>query len=435
MTSFEQIVRETLRQKRKYHAKLLTDDAILITFDLSFDTIDLFAEDVWINVDLFTNISISLSLTYDIDLTEIEQLGLTFSIELPTYKEILQGISIKFEKFTLPEIGTVEDFIRLNIKEEYQEDMLKNKLRKGIYGVTQYGRCYYDPPDVRKFIANTIEKLFHKARSLEYFRNVVDGLKDVMGVKDSVARYIFERLLIIWSAQYRNFILGFGILGYSRLTPRASDEAELDFVNYEGVPIKMKYTTLDHVQCGFILGITPLGYGFLTPRCTVYKEPSPRFVWWIHDIAFNTIVRYPATAFGVANYNKAEERRDFRRSERADQYMSLQLMRYKIEELVENLLTDEKVSVTEIRQYKNAVLHLLSLRTKRHVWGYKPFKEMSDEELVRWWVDYWSRQGLKPSTLQKILEVIGRWLREWESQKLRLGKLVQLRRRMLARLL
>ena len=435
MPSFEEMVRELLRQKRKYHAKLLTDSAMLITFDLSFETLDIFEVMVWINTDLFTNISISLGMTFSIDLAEFEQLWQTFKVELPSLGELMQGILINFKRFKLPEIGTISDFIDLNIKDEYKEEMKESMVKKGVYGVTRYGRSYYDPVNVRKFIANVIPKFFHRLATYESFRRFTEGYRDSLGVLDIIARYIFNKLSIMDSALKKNFVLGYGILGYSNLTPRASEEAQLDFVDFEGRTVSMRYMFLDNLQYGFILGITPLGFGFLTPRETTYKEPSPRCVWWVQDIAWNTITRYPLTPWGVANYNKPEERLDFRVSDRTHQYAAMQAIRYKIEEMVENLLAEEKLSVTELRQYKNAALQLLSLRTKRHEWGFSPFKEMSDEELKRWWLEYWKRQGLKPSTLQKILEVMGRWLREWEKQKLRLGKLVQLRRRMLARLL
>jgi len=432
MLYFEEIVRRTLEQKRKYHSKVLTDNALLITFDRAFDTFDLFAIEVWILSDLFTNIAISFSLLFDVDPIDFEQLNQLFEPELPTPEEDLQGILIKMKRIKLPDVGTTEDLIRDNVKEEVQKQVEETRPRKARYGITKYGESYYDPVNVRLFIANTVPRFFHNLKVRGDFKNFTDSYRDALGVLDTISKYIFNRLHMLFEAQRQNFILGYGVLGYSRLTPRASDTARLEVLDYDGRLLEVKYKFLDHVHNAFILGLTPLGFGFLGGKETIYKEPSPRCVKWVNDIAWNTIPRYYHTPWAVGNYNKLEERADFRVSERADQYMALQLLRYKLEDIVSNILEGEDLTVTELRQYKNAVTQLIALRTKRHKWGYKPFKQFNDEELKKWWIEYWVRQGLNKSLLEKIWGAIGKWLKSWEHQKVHLGKLVAERRRYLA---
>jgi len=429
VVELEKYVAKVLEQKRKYHAKVLSDSALYVNMIRSFDTYDLFANDVWFLSDLFTHISISLIETLGIDPTEIEQLSLLFDAKLPSLDELLQGIMIKFEKVTPPEITKFFEFVERNIKEEYQEGYKEKVYAKGIYGVSKYGKAYYDPVNVMRFIVNVLQRLFLEKPDLTRFREIIDFTAEQLGVSKNLAHHIFNRISLLHSVLSESFILGYGILGRTRLAEHGSEATKVPVYTYDREIINVRFKKLDEVHNGFILGLSTLGFSYLTPREGVYKKPSPEIVKYVSKLAFNAISRYRLTSWAIGNYNKPEEQKDFRKSERADQYMSLQFFRMMLENIVDGVLEKEKLSSVMKRQYKNAVLHLLALRTKRHKWGYTPFKEMSSEELKNWWINYWAKQGLNSSLLEKIYRVIEKWLPRWEQEKQSLQELVQLRRK------
>ncbi|RLG74801.1 MAG: hypothetical protein DRO23_05635 [Thermoprotei archaeon] len=432
ISNFEEMVRKTVEMKRKYHAKALSDSAMFLNLERTFDTHDIFAYYVWILTDLFTNLSIALSEMFGFDPEEFEQLLQTYEIELPSIEELLQGIIIKIVQEPLPDIKTYLDMVLNNIKKKFQEAFKERALAKGIYGESKYGQSYYDPLLVRKFITSSLEKLFYIRMGHVSFKEVIKTFKEEFNVNDNLAKYIFNRIKLHHSTLQNTFILGYGVLGLSKLSPKASEETYTDVLTFDDEIITPKFRLLDHVHYSFILGLSVLGYSYLGAKETVYVEPSPRICKWVNDIAFNTTNRYSATAFATANFAKAEERRYYYRSERADQYQALQIFRYKIEDIVANLLAGEGLTVTQLRQYKNAVNHLLALRAKRHGWGYKAFKAMTDEELKSYWKNYWIRQGLNSSLLEKIYSVIGKWLGSWENLKQNIGKALQEKRKRLA---
>ena len=414
-------IRRSLWEKRKYHAKVLSESALLANYERMWDTGDLFAWYAWILSDLFTNLSISVLSTMGFDPLEFEQLSLVFETRLPSIEELLQGILIVIERGWLPGVGGYEDWVLDNIKEEYQEAFLERLYAKARYGYSKYGTCYYDPVGFRQVLSNLLQRLFLERIPLTGFRQGVDSLPSLIGIPQGLVEGFYNRFVLHMESLRQSFVLGYGILGYSKLSPHGSDEAVVSMVDYRGNQVDVRFRSLDHVHHSMILGITPLGYGYLGSQETVYREPSPPCAKWSSDLAVNTINRYPATPWALGNYSRPEEMRDWLKSERADQHQSLGLLRLMLEHMVENLLEPEGLPVTVLRQYKNAVNHLLAAWSKRHAWGYSPLRSAGLEELRDWWLDYWGRQGLNRSLLEKIFGVVGRRLPRLAEEKRRLG--------------
>lgn len=418
-----------VEQKRKYHAKVLSDDAITVNFIRTLDTFDHFADESWYHIDIATHISTFLIFTFAFDSQDIEQLQQIWKVELPSLDEQLEGILVKFEKVLVPELKPYHELVEANIREEYFEGFKKRKEDKGRYGISRYGYAYYDPINVMRFIANVIPRLFIEKPDLQRFKEILEQVGEQLGISKAVREIIFNRIALMMSALQNAFLLGMGLLGTTRLPEKEKELVKVPTVTYDDKLVDAYLKNLEDVHFGFILGITPLGYGYLVPKDGVYRVPSPELNRYIAKLARDTQSRYVWTAWAFANYSRPEERRDFRKSERADQYLTLQMIRRQIESIVDNLLEGENVPANLRRQYKNAVMQLLALRTKRHKWGYTPFRDMSDEELKNWWITYWSRQGLKLSLLEKIYSVIGKWLKEWERVKYNIQQLVKLRRK------
>ena len=473
------IARKLRQEKQKYHAKVLSDNAIFNNFIRTLDIEDLVAFYVWLQIPEFNYSSLAFSLLFDINPCETGSVDIDFNALLPEINEMLQGILVNFEKIDVcAEIDYLSDIIKYildNIKEEYQEDLIKYRILKGRYDESLYGYSYYDPPAVREFMRKTFIKFFVERTNYHTIKNDLEDTAKQLNLNLEVAKYIFNRISQVINTQSQVFILGYGILGYSYLAEfkptinyckydegqygecyyapnRLSDlldngYAVSRFVNYDIDIQEFGLTSLDQVQKGFILGVTPLGYGYLLPRETIYKLVerklseiftilgSPDVVRFIDEKSRRFINRLKYTAFAFANYQKPEERRDYRKSMRADQWMNLQLLRYMIENIVDPIIRKYESNPVKIRMYKSATLNLISGKAKRHTWGLEGVKALSEEEFKEWWLNHWSSYGLNKNVLLEIYEAIKPWLPQIRSLKLDLGRKVQEIRRRAAQLL
>ena len=427
--NLERRARQIMWEKEKYFSKLLSESALTVNLERVFDTSDLFATFVWILSSVFSNLSIFLLSTFGLDPEDFEQLSLTFDIQPTDFNDIIQGIWVDFNKYLSEEITDLLNWIKQNIQEEFQEGFMDLLYRKGKYDQGYYDKSYYDPTTVRDFLVSSWQGLFKRHPKHVSFKKDSETVEQTQEVTPTITQYVFNKFQHVTNTVKYNFVLGYGILGFTLLgkgyTPTVTWNDEL----YE-----LPAERLEYVHNALILGLTPLGYGFLQHPQGYYVPPSPPIAKFISKLASNTMNRYSLTQWGFLNYVRPDEMKTYQKCERADQYMSLQLIRYHLEGIVENLLKDEGITVIEMRQYKNAVNQLVALRTKRHRWGYKAFKNMDDQQLHDWWVNYWVRKGLNKTLLEKIWGVIGKWLPQIEQTKYNLQSYLAKKRRELAKL-
>lgn len=427
--NLERKARKIMWAKEKYFSKLLSESALMVNLNRIFDTGDLFATYVWIQSSVFTNLSLFLLTTFGLNPTDFEQLGLTFHVSESTADDYLQGIWVNFKKYLEEEITNLQDWIKENIEEQFQEGFLSMLNKKGKYDYSYYDRSYYDPTVLRDFLVSSWQGLFKKHPIAPDFRKDSKVIEITQKVNPVIVKYVFNKFQHVTYSIKFNFVLGSAILGFSLLGRGYTPTLTWDDVIYE-----LPAERIEYLHNALILGITPLGYGFLQYPQGYYIKPSPPIIKFLSKLAINTVNRYGLTQWGFLNYTRSDEMVTYQKCERADQYMSLQLIRYHLEGLVENILKGEDLNVVELRQYKNAVNQLIALRTKRHRWGYKAFKDMDINELHEWWVEYWVRKGLNRTLLEKIWLVIGKWLPQIERTKYNLGAYLAKKRRELAKL-
>jgi len=453
------LIKSIRQQKQKYHAKVLSQDAIYVGWLRTLDLEDLFSEDLWQIVLQFNLGAIGISINFDFPPIDVQPIDISFDVELPTVEEFLQGILLVITIHDLlkdyPWLGSLEDYITTNIEEPYSLEMLKSMCKKGYYGYSRYLRAYYDPVLVRDFLRSFLIRLWAGRETLLTLKRDYEILADILGINKWVIRSIFDRLSLFNKAQYDTFILGYGVLGLSRLGKPLGDPvpapSEVIFRNYDLQYTRAGITTLDHVQFGFILGMTPLGYGFLCPPRSIYKKPpvklpspypefavhkgSPPVREFVERKVLRTLFQFRYLPLAFANYNTSEEQMDYHKSERTDQWASLQMLRYAIEKLVDPVIRQYESNPVKIRAYKSAALHLINLKAKRHVWGFEAFYKMSENQLKEYWIRHWVQQGLKPEVLEAIYERVKLWLKPLRIEKLKLGLRVKQSRFSLARLL
>jgi hypothetical protein len=431
--SLERLIEELDSQKRKYHEKVLSADGELTTFLRTMQIWDFTFDISQFLIPEFFYSSMFSSLLFNIDLWSIEPYALEFTWRSPTLEEWLKGVGVVIEK-VIPDYATdVETFIENNIKEEYQSSIEASMLEKGYYGKSRYGRCYYDPAAVREFLRNTITMMFKRHPDFITRKSRILALTETFGVKDDVVRMIHDRISMIKTAQTETFILGYSILGKSKLSEevRSSElKGKVPFINFEGKMGEANVRTLADMQYGFILGVTPLGYGFLMPEEDIYKIEAPSVTRALENKLTKFRTRFVITPPAVSNYVRGDESADYRICERTEVWGELLSMRYTIEGQTESFLMRNIPSMDafERRKYISAVLQLIGYIGKRHEWGFKVFKMMKEEEIKKWWIDQWASQGLDVNILEKLWENVKTWLELVIKKKLELGKSLRLKR-------
>ncbi|RLI87533.1 MAG: hypothetical protein DRP01_01620 [Archaeoglobales archaeon] len=426
--------------KKKYHAKTLSDSAISLTFQRLLDIDPYFAEYVWLYLSPFDLSQLGLGLLYNILPIDYEPYNIGFEFELPNFDELLQGIWGKFKPIHFERLymwmTDFKEYIIENFKEEFQEDLLIGRGEKAIYGITPYARGLYDPIVAREFLRATFHRLRLLRKPDESWIKTMEQIADYLEMIEVTDDNIFNRLMMLFSAQSQAFVLGLGVLGKSRLSDVEGDLAKIPFMDAQRNILDIKFSTLDHLQFGFILGVTPLGYGLLLPKKSIYKliddKKNPPFLKALIEkmnIIKNSLI---LTTFAYSNYNKPEEMINPHKSDRTNQYALLHQQRRIVEKWVETRIPPEESNPIRIRQYKNAVLQLISWRAKRHRWGFKAWKTMTEDQFKEWWLNHWEAQGLNRQTLLNLYGGMRLWLQRLQEEKVRLGKRVKLRRLRLA---
>ena len=94
---------ESVREKRKYFAKVLSESAIWNNYLRTIDTEDYFAEWAWAEAMYFIWLDISNLFIFGLEPYEMEPLDPEFRTELPTIEEWKQGIKLKLIPLDLGE--------------------------------------------------------------------------------------------------------------------------------------------------------------------------------------------------------------------------------------------------------------------------------------------------------------------------------------------
>ena len=424
--------------KKKYHKKTLSQSAINVNWHKLLDVQPMFNDYVWLNISAFDLAQLGLGLLYDIAPIDFEPYNIDFNFIQPSINEVMQGVWVKFERKKLEEqykwMLDTDLYVSENFIPDYESSIESSRLRKGVYGKTKYGRSYFDPLLMREFLRATVMRarlLRTPDISYKQFLEQIKDLLDLAGIED---KHLYNRLMLLFSAQKNAFILGLSILGYSFLTKTENGYAVIPFMDADGNIYDVKFKTLDQLLYGFILGVTPLGRGLLMPENSILKmkdgKLNPPMLTALLNKIRSITSKLTLTAWAYGNYNKPEEMSKPHKSERMEQYDMLQWQRRRIEIWVRNQI--KEANPMKIRQYQNAILQYYGWKAKHHSWGFKAWKYATDDEFYNWWIEYWVSQGLNRQVLNKLFTEAKKWLPSLIQQKLRLGEKVRRSRLRLA---
>jgi hypothetical protein len=427
---------EQILKKQMYFKKTLSDNAFSLNTIRTIDVAPLWATNIWLNVTSLDLSVIGLGLLNAIIPIELQPLTIDFNTILPSIDEMMQGIWVIFQAVDFgkiyPFMIDLDAFINANFKEQFRPKL----IMKAIYGITPYNRGFYDPPVSREFLRSTFYRLRLLRPIDQSYIATMDNVSNQVGIPDATRDQVFDRQFLLASAQANAFVLGLSVLGVSRLTQTQDGWGVIPTKTADGRIVDIKFRTLDHLQMGFILGVTPLGYGYLLPEETIYKLPNEKENPPIVDVVVKRAQKISRsvglTGVAYANYNKPDEMIDFHKSERTAQYNQLMTDREFLESLVETRIPPDEANTVKMRQYKNAVLQLISWREKRHAWGYNGWEAMTEEQFKGWWLGNWKQQGLNETTLLNLYEGVIKWIPMLRQRKRDIGEKVKEVRRRLA---
>lgn len=453
---YEDKLRESVLEKRKYWKKVLSDNAMWLNLMRVLDMEDLFSEWAWAESMFFIWLDISNLIIFGLQPYEMEPMNLDFTIELPSLEEWEQGIKLKIEPVDLGEqwaefnlevfgieVPPICDFTTF-LNALVWPDLSFMLWRKLVIGQTKYGEGYVDPPVIREFLRATflenLKRRFDLGRLKQWMKLAIEKLDIAEGVAEAVYNKIVEHVAVI----FENFILDFNLLNYSKLCKREPEKgvtrARAPIITWREEEHDMEYDRFAEINVGFILNVTPLNFNIMTEKGKkFYKETivgvipiASHFIDWK---VRRLLSRYRATHVAIANYQRPEEQLHYYASERCEQIHALREIFYTIDSMVDTLLEREDVDIFRRNLYRTAARSLIGYRKKRHKWGYAAYKTMTEEEFKRWWISHWERQGLKREILERIYERLERWLPILRNEVEELGRRVREIRYRLARLL
>jgi hypothetical protein len=433
-SNLSEFLRKIDEMKKKYHSKMLTADAELSLIMRGFETYDLFRDSAYLLVPEYSYAGLSIALLLGFDLSEIEPLNLDFTYRMPTEEEWYRGVSIVFERIIPLYATLLSVFIKENIEPLYASLLAGTRISKGVYDESYYGYSYYDPRAVSEFLRNTIQLFFKKHPNLVERRENIEAMTKTLNINPNLAKAIHDKISIVISTHTECFTLGYSLLGKARLCQSRTASPTTGIVpmidmngNYYEIPA----TNLAQVLWGFTLGLTPLGYGILAPREDIFAKPSPMIAKAIEKKTRDVVGRYMLTPLALSNYTSPEESVDYRKSERIEIWGELMGTRSAVENIVDSLLRREMPELDPMtrRSYITASLQLLGAVSKKHEWGYRVYRELTEDELGRWWIDLWERKGLKRDILEKIYEIIKPYIEMYKNKKKSFDR--QIKRRIL----
>jgi len=427
-------------KKQKYFKKTLSSSAIYNIYLRTLDASPLFAQYTWLQLSSFDLTELGMGLLYSILPVDTKPYSVDFTYVAPTTGDTLQGVWAKFEAVDFSKLYTwMTDFrtyVVENFKEEFQPELLVGVVPKACYGITRYARGVYDPIVAREFLRATFWKLRLIRTPDVSWQKMMDNITEYINMVGVTDEHIFNRLMMICSAQTYSFTLGLSILGRSRLTETVEGWGVVPIKTAKGNIYDLYFTTLDQLQMGLILDATPLGYGLLLPEQTIYKLPegkrNPTVINVMVKKIRGIINRTTLFTWAATNYNKPEEMIDYHKSQRTNQYDLLMTQRSIIEGLVRQYIPSDERNPLKVRQYQNAVLQYISWKTKRHAFGFEAWTAMSEDDFKGWWKGYWKGQGLKEGTLELIWQGMIVWLKGIRQQKTEVGQKIQQVRKRLA---
>ena len=413
-----EIANKVLEEKMRYAQKVTSEDALSQNI---FD-IYLFSDQIGVRFDhvIFESVFTSLvnMVLFNIEPYEIPIFNLCFETSLPTPEEFAKG--------KLLDIGCVsclEKYPELETAISRAVDMLKpSMVGKCYWGESFYGDCYVDPPIVRDYIRSTMLRVLKVLRTGDTQRAVHDSFIENLEMVPEPMKVAWEMSNYVFEARNRDPWWDYAWWDYSVW---AEEKSYVETYEKKVVEVDPEHV-MDVAGASFWdIAVWDYSYWAEELRSTVEgREMLKKF-----EQLFNVVMdvgsfiareaksRILTTPLLVANYQRADERRNWAISRRVDEFASSKVWVYRIREAVRNIVVGEPPSM--FRVYESAAMTLVSRIGRPGGWGYEAFRGMDVNTFKRQWIDEWSGKGLDPAKLEKIFDIVIDLVNDFASERFR----------------
>ncbi|MEM2409469.1 MAG: hypothetical protein QXF87_03070 [Thermofilaceae archaeon] len=399
-----------LEAKRRYWLKALSEDAIDSNFWRMFNVYDLacFYGDWTLSDTLWS--SLIVSLLFDIPLSDVVPWLLNWELELPTTDEFLSGILISIEPIDItiefPELGDVSLFNDSVLVPEVAEAVNETRLEKGRYGVSRYDESYYDPPAVREFFRSSLLAFTKKGYSVEEARHRVATAAEVLGIREDMARNVFNRLSMFSAIKAAAATWDYAWWDLSEWSVEGSS-GRLTYVTWDLEEVEVEYETLFDPACGAIWDEALWDFSYWVPDVAPFildlERMGPAFDRYRDRVVELWRRRIIYTPLVAANYQRLEERTRLT-SPRTETYALPMGQVNRLKSIVDHVVAELEPGASPARVclYERAVLELYGSLYGVHRWGDEMQRAMGRDELREWWLRKWEGDGLSAGTLMAL---------------------------------
>jgi len=391
----------------KYWAKLLSSDGHFTTFK---STLSAFPENRFrIERTIFDSIISTTIVSLHFDIPPYKQLPLELRYRL-------EAAAIELLKLGLLKIPVREPVEKIFKEKHLAKEVAGEKLLKGIYGFSQYGKSCYDPATISKFLASTLHLLTQKRGSWDKVRVELEVLAASLGLSEWVVHYAYNKFRTMDKMQVEAPCWDYGWWDYSLWGEEKDGRPVLRLETLDGVVVELENYGVHDMLVGSFWDLDFWDTAWWTepdldPKLVFnFDERTglPVIVEAAMDYTWRVTQNYIYTAEVVANYQLP---RDFVypwSSGRVGTYSLPVSMAMWLEKTVENIVLRLKPNIDSfrLRLYKTAALEIFGVLGSPHKKGVEFYRELSKEELERFWLEKWSRMGLERNVLEKIFDAV-----------------------------
>lgn len=412
-SDLSRIADEVFWQKYKYWLKTLSQQAIdsnLLTYADMFDYIR-FLGDTYISDTVFSSLLASVLL--GIPLSDVVPLSLVWRIELPSIDDFLKGKLLEFVKDDItkvfPELLSIHFTVFSTLQPDYARNLVGLPIEKGVFGKSRYGQSVYDPVASSLFFRSTLFSFMK--RDVTDYRKIaeVKNAAVALGVADDMARYVFNALQVVSYAKDAACSLDYCWFDSSTF-PAEGSEARVSIVDYDGNTVDVEYLSLVDASGGCWLDNCLMDYSFFMPdeAPTVYipEREGNLLTEVARYISSSFASRITASSLALGNYQRVEERTEFRGTGRVDSYAMPRAVVENTRSTVLRIVEKYERRAFVQNLYVSAALNLLKTMTKPYGWGDEAPRAMTREELMEYWIGKWESRGLDRRVLEEVFKVL-----------------------------
>ena len=436
----EDLLKQIEEQKRKYWAKMQSQEAFFTVLDRMYEISPYIWEYCSFLSILSTFFGIQYALNFRFGLRDFPLIGIEFNIALPTLEEFIRGIPIKvtrkkidefFREFyeyfygiTLPPEFTLnyENTLKEFIEEEFHEGFEYKFGECARYGYSRYGYSIY----CRLFS----EPLHHQGVTMLTVKHglsprpdvLIPALVSVLKFPDWIMEDELTRFIFLSDVVKQTTICGASICGVSR----CPKPVETPYGRYyevktrwpDGREVTIYLSNTGNVLFGHLCGISRCGLSRKVPvKRDIFKVTPFHFtefkvnaqMYRFHSSLTPTLF----TEAGRATKGIADSRITM-------EYGEMQTLRYQIDIIVRRFLAPYKLDPFTQQKYVNFAIDYVFSRIRKHAPLEEWLDRIPEKDYENFMIEKWVKYGLERNILKNLIKYLSRWVPAWRAQVKRL---------------